>query len=307
MARAMFSRPSAVLFVCLGNICRSPLAEAAFRARAEAAGLVATANFAGTGRWHVGSRPTCAHGRPRSGTGSTSQVIARVRSCRATSRLHPHFRARQVKSHQPAPDRAANRLSAPRPAPRPGEGFGGPGCRRPLLWRVDGFERTWRQVDAAAAALVKQLHGSDRSGRFRARRARDSSPRRFPSSSPVSRRPTASAARTRRRLCLASSRRTRVGRGHGEGVVRVTDLDACHSAAHARVDAHGPSMAPGCEGRIRGRARAAIFDERATSRNPKARIPPRRRLRAARRLSALRRRNQVKASSGDRSSSRPSG
>ncbi|HEX4848935.1 MAG TPA: low molecular weight phosphotyrosine protein phosphatase, partial [Novosphingobium sp.] len=28
----------AVLFVCLGNICRSPLAEAAFRAEAAAAG-----------------------------------------------------------------------------------------------------------------------------------------------------------------------------------------------------------------------------------------------------------------------------
>ena len=29
----------AVLYVCLGNICRSPLAEAAFRAEAAAAGL----------------------------------------------------------------------------------------------------------------------------------------------------------------------------------------------------------------------------------------------------------------------------
>ena len=34
----MSFKPS-VLFVCLGNICRSPLAEAAFRAEADAAGL----------------------------------------------------------------------------------------------------------------------------------------------------------------------------------------------------------------------------------------------------------------------------
>ena len=39
----------AILFVCLGNICRSPLAEAAFRKEAEAAGLDAEADSAGTG------------------------------------------------------------------------------------------------------------------------------------------------------------------------------------------------------------------------------------------------------------------
>ena len=47
----------AVLFVCLGNICRSPLAEAAFRAAAQAAGLEAEADSAGTGGWHAGQAP----------------------------------------------------------------------------------------------------------------------------------------------------------------------------------------------------------------------------------------------------------
>lgn len=68
-----------VLFVCLGNICRSPLAEGVFRAHLEAAGIahtgsgdaapadpaVATAqgalhvhvDSAGTGAWHVGELP----------------------------------------------------------------------------------------------------------------------------------------------------------------------------------------------------------------------------------------------------------
>jgi protein-tyrosine phosphatase len=46
-----------VLFVCLGNICRSPLAEAAFRIEAERIGLDAEADSAGTGDWHVGSAP----------------------------------------------------------------------------------------------------------------------------------------------------------------------------------------------------------------------------------------------------------
>ena len=46
-----------VLFVCLGNICRSPAAEAVFRAKAEAAGLDAGCDSAGTGPWHAGKKP----------------------------------------------------------------------------------------------------------------------------------------------------------------------------------------------------------------------------------------------------------
>ena len=49
--------PPRILFVCLGNICRSPLAEAAFRKAAAKAGLAADADSAGTGAWHVGEPP----------------------------------------------------------------------------------------------------------------------------------------------------------------------------------------------------------------------------------------------------------
>jgi protein-tyrosine phosphatase len=48
---------SSVLFVCLGNICRSPLAEAAFRAEAERLGLDVEIDSAGTGDWHLGYPP----------------------------------------------------------------------------------------------------------------------------------------------------------------------------------------------------------------------------------------------------------
>jgi protein-tyrosine phosphatase len=47
----------AVLFVCLGNICRSPLAEAAFRQEAQRRGLEVEIDSAGTGGWHVGHPP----------------------------------------------------------------------------------------------------------------------------------------------------------------------------------------------------------------------------------------------------------
>lgn len=46
-----------VLFVCLGNICRSPLAEAAFREEARRLNLDVIVDSAGTGDWHVGAPP----------------------------------------------------------------------------------------------------------------------------------------------------------------------------------------------------------------------------------------------------------
>ena len=45
------------LFVCLGNICRSPTAEAVFRLKAEEAGLHVKVSSAGTGSWHEGEPP----------------------------------------------------------------------------------------------------------------------------------------------------------------------------------------------------------------------------------------------------------
>ena len=43
--------------VCLGNICRSPLAEGILRHKAEQLGLDWEIDSAGTGNWHAGSPP----------------------------------------------------------------------------------------------------------------------------------------------------------------------------------------------------------------------------------------------------------
>jgi protein-tyrosine phosphatase len=48
---------TAILFVCMGNICRSPTAEGVFRARARAAGLDLHIDSAGTHAYHVGDAP----------------------------------------------------------------------------------------------------------------------------------------------------------------------------------------------------------------------------------------------------------
>lgn len=56
----MGSSPSstpAVLFVCLGNICRSPMAEGALRAAAHKAGIDIVVDSVGTAAYHVGEAP----------------------------------------------------------------------------------------------------------------------------------------------------------------------------------------------------------------------------------------------------------
>jgi len=47
-----------VLFVCLGNICRSPLAEGIAKAKAKKMALSIIIDSAGTGDWHLGE-PAC--------------------------------------------------------------------------------------------------------------------------------------------------------------------------------------------------------------------------------------------------------
>ena len=56
MKRAVNQVPK-VLFVCLGNICRSPMAEGALREAARKAGLDLEVDSAGTAGYHIGEAP----------------------------------------------------------------------------------------------------------------------------------------------------------------------------------------------------------------------------------------------------------
>ena len=70
-----------LLFVCLGNICRSPTAEGVMRHVVEEAGMQdrVLLDSAGTGSWHVGSAPdrratAAARGRGVTLAGEARQV-----------------------------------------------------------------------------------------------------------------------------------------------------------------------------------------------------------------------------------------
>ena len=153
-------RPPSVLFVCLGNICRSPLAEAAFRDAAARAGLEVEADSAGTGEWHVGHAPdprsqavAAAHGIDISG-----YKARRVRG--EDFRRFDHILAldpqnlRDLRSIAP-PDTTARLALLMDQVP----GRAGEGVPDPYYGDEADFEAVWRDVREAAEALVRILEG----------------------------------------------------------------------------------------------------------------------------------------------------
>ena len=151
-------RPPSLLFVCLGNICRSPLAEAAFREAAARAGIEASADSAGTGDWHIGRAPD-----PRSqavalrhGIDISGYQARQVRS--EDFRAFDHILALDPQNLRDlraiAPSDAGARLSLLMdhvPGKR------GQGVRDPYYGTDRDFEIVWDEVRAAAAALVGML------------------------------------------------------------------------------------------------------------------------------------------------------
>ncbi|GEO99136.1 low molecular weight protein-tyrosine-phosphatase [Methylobacterium haplocladii] len=153
----MTDRKSAVLFVCLGNICRSPLAEAAFRQEAERAGLDVTVDSAGTGAWHVGNPPD-----------RRAQAVALCNGVDISG-----YDARQVKPEDfarftdiVALDRD-NLAVLERMRPEGGAalsllldhvpGRRGEAVADPYYGSDAGFDTTWADVTAGARALVAAL------------------------------------------------------------------------------------------------------------------------------------------------------
>ena len=147
-----------VLFVCLGNICRSPLAEGALRAEAQRLGLDLIVDSAGTGDWHAGEPPdrrAIAVAR-RNGV-DISALRARQVRVADFHRFHhvialDHDNLANLRRLAPADAGAELSLLLDHVEGREGQAVADP-------WFGDeaGFDVTWAEVTAAARGLALRL------------------------------------------------------------------------------------------------------------------------------------------------------
>ena len=158
----MFDSKTSVLFVCLGNICRSPLAEGIFRHQAETGGLADRfeVDSAGTGAYHSGEPPdsrsiavAASHGIRLTGTarqvraddfGRFDVIVAMDESNRRSLQRLRGGGARIVMMRDYDPQ--AGDPDVPDPY------YGGPG----------GFERVYRILERACTGLLDELADANR-------------------------------------------------------------------------------------------------------------------------------------------------
>lgn len=153
---------TSVLFVCLGNICRSPLAEGVFQHLVDERGLGSrfVVDSAGTGGWHVGERPdprsekvAAEHGIHLAGSARRLEaddlrefdhVIVMDRQNLADVRqLHDlHGGPAEIRLLREFDEQADRDLDVPDPY------YGGP----------DGFEKVFRMVFRSCEGLLTALH-----------------------------------------------------------------------------------------------------------------------------------------------------
>lgn len=148
----------AVLFVCLGNICRSPLAEAAFRREAAARGLAVEADSAGTGTWNLGKAPDA---RAQAVAARERLDISGRRARRVNAADFSRFthivamdaqNLADLKAMRPAGSAALLSMMLDHVPGREGEAVADP-----YHGEAAAFDATWSDVEAGAWGLVEIL------------------------------------------------------------------------------------------------------------------------------------------------------
>jgi len=146
-----------VLFVCLGNICRSPMAEYVLRHRAREAGVSRRirTESAGTSGWHdgenmhQGTRKTlAAHGIDNQGFTSSKVRSEDFDEFDFIIAMDDNNLAELEKMFGKPPDKISNP-----PAPTPESGY----RHVPDPWHTGDFDETFRLVDAGSVALLKKF------------------------------------------------------------------------------------------------------------------------------------------------------
>jgi protein-tyrosine phosphatase len=152
---AMPSVLPSVLFVCLGNICRSPLAEGALRGLAAARAIDIHIDSAGTGDWNLGKAPD-----------DRAQAVAQrhgidISACRARLVTADDFarfdhiialdaqNLSDLRAMQPARSTARLSLLLDHVPGRAGQAV-----NDPYYGDAAGFDETWADVAAGAHGLI---------------------------------------------------------------------------------------------------------------------------------------------------------
>jgi protein-tyrosine phosphatase len=147
----------AILFLCLGNICRSPLAEGAARVAFADAGIVAMLDSAGTGDWHIGHPPDP---RAQAEARRRGVDIGDLRGRQLAPEDFYRFdlilaadgeNLREARALAPADATARVRLMLDLVPGRQGASVADP-----YYGDEGGFAATWDDVSAVAAALVAE-------------------------------------------------------------------------------------------------------------------------------------------------------
>jgi len=144
-----------LLFVCLGNICRSPTAEAVTRALAARRSLAVEVGSAGTGSWHLGDPPD---GRMQRAAADAGYDLSKIRARQAGPADFARFdviyamdgaNARSLEALRPAGATTPVRLFREHDPDGPGD--------VPDPYLEGGFDGVLRLIERTAAGLLDSL------------------------------------------------------------------------------------------------------------------------------------------------------
>ena len=161
----LMAKPIKVLFVCTGNICRSPTAEGVFKHIVGKAGLAdrITSDSAGTGDYHVGEAPDSRAQSAALGRGYDISPL-----CARQVRLRDFSEFDYILAMDETHVRQLRRLSPPEHSAKVMlfMEFAGQGSPRevpdPYFGGAKGFERVLDMVEQAACGLLDHLRGKIR-------------------------------------------------------------------------------------------------------------------------------------------------
>ncbi len=154
-----------VLFVCLGNICRSPTAHGVFEQLATERGVSVRVDSCGTGGWHAGEPPDA---RATAAAATRGYDLSPLRARQLASQDFDHFDYILAMDEQNLRD-----VEALRPADYAGHvglfldytGQSGAEVPDPYYGGAAGFDRVLDLIEAASEGLLAELRDAADSSR----------------------------------------------------------------------------------------------------------------------------------------------